>query len=247
MIKWFKISAGFIGVYLLFLLMLLPANVVLQWVSLPNKLQLGKISGSIWQSKINSARYDELVIHNIDSQLNVFSLLLLDPQLNVSFGGALVSGPEGKVTIDGLLAAPRLTNGQLSLRANIITPYFSLPVPLTAHEFIDIKFDEFIAGKAICQTLSGSVNWQNASITVLEQKVNLGALSSKLSCQQGNVIFTLDEKNDLGLSFSASVGQGFSASGDGYLTPNDNMPAAIQQVLPFLGKPDNQGRYRLRF
>lgn len=246
--KWFKISAGFIGVYLMFLLILMPANIVLQWISLPHRLQLGTVSGSIWQSQVDIVKYENLVVNNADIKLSAFSLLLLDPQLDVSFGGALVSGPEGQVTINGLLTdAPRLIDGNMSLRANSITPYLNLPLEVTAHDFIDITLDEFVVGKAICQTLSGKVDWQKAAVTVLEQKVNLGKLTTNLSCQQGDVILTLDEKNDLGLSFSASVGQGFSTKGSGYLAPNNNTPAAIQQVLPFLGKPDNQGRYRLRF
>ncbi|MDG1752898.1 MAG: type II secretion system protein N [Thalassotalea sp.] len=247
MSKWFKISAAFIGVYLLCLLILMPANIVLQWVSLPSKLQLGTVSGSIWHSQISMAKYEKLSVSNIDIKLNALSLFLLDPQFELSFGGALVSGPEGQATIDGLLTVPRVSNGIMSLRASNITPYLNLPIPVKVHDFIDIQVDEFIAGKAICQTLSGKIAWKKASVTVLEQKVNLGKLSTDLSCQQGDAILTLDEKNDLGLSFTAAIGQGFTATGDGYLTPNNNTPEAIQQVLPFLGKPDNQGRYRLRF
>jgi general secretion pathway protein N len=247
MSKWFKISAAFIGVYLLCLLILMPANVVLQWVSLPSKLQLGTVSGSIWHSKISMAKYEKFSVSNIDIKLNAFSLLLLDPQFELSFGGALVSGPEGQATIDGLLTVPRLIDGRINLQASSITPYLNLPIPVKAHDFIDIKLDEYIAGKAICQTLKGRIDWNKASVTVLDQKVNLGKLSTDLSCQRGNAILTVDDKNDLGLSFAATVGKGFSTSGNGYLTPNDNMPKAIEQALPFLGKADNEGRYRLRF
>lgn len=245
--KWFKVSAGFIGVYIMFLVVLMPANIVLQGIKLPSKLQLGTVKGSIWNSQVHAISYENVVVNNVAIELNVFSLFLLDPQLNVSFGGALVSGPEGHATIDGLLAAPRLTDGSMSLRASSITPYINLPIPVIAHDFIDITVDEFVAGKAICHSLLGKVDWQKAAVTVLDQKINLGKLSTNLTCQQGDLKFILDEKNDLGLSFTASVGQGLSVTGNGYLTPNDNMPAAIQQVLPFLGKPDNQGRYRLRF
>jgi general secretion pathway protein N len=247
MSKWFKISAGFIGVYLMFLLILMPVNIVLQWVSLPSKLQLGTVSGSIWHSQISMATYEKFTVNSIDVQLNAFSLLILDPQLELSFGGALVSGPEGYATIDGLLTAPRVTDGSLSLQASNITPYLNLPLLIEAHDYIDIQLDEFIAGEAICSKLIGKISWKKASVTVLDQKVNLGKLSTNLSCQQGDAILTLDEENDLGLSFSATVGQNFSTSGNGYLTPKESMPKAIQQVVPFLGKPDSQGRYRLSF
>lgn len=245
--KRFTLIAGFISLYLFFLLLLMPASTVIQWVSLPNKLQLESVEGTVWHSQFSAVKFDKLVINNINIKLNVFSLFMFDPQLDVSFGGALFSGPEGNISVNGLLSALRLSDGKISLRANTISSQLNLPVPINAHEFIDVSIDEFIAGKAICQTLSGRIDWPKAAITALEQKVKLGKLGATLNCQQGDVVMEVLENNDLGLSFITSIGQGFSTSGSGYLQPNDKTPDAIQQVLPFLGKPDNQGRYRLRF
>lgn len=245
--KRFILIAGFIGVYLLFLLVLMPASTVIQWVSLPNKLQLNSVSGSIWHSQISAVKFEDFVVNNVEVELNAFSLLMLDPKLDVSFGGALVSGPEGNISVNGLLSTLRLSDGNISLLAKTISRQLNLPVPINAHEFIDVSINEFISGKAICQTLTGKIDWPKAAITALEQKIQLGKLGATLSCQQGDVVLELLDNNDLGLSFITSIGQGFSTSGSGYLQPNDKTPDAIQQVLPFLGKPDNQGRYRLRF
>ena len=247
MAKWFKISAGVIGVYFIFLLALMPASFVLQWVTLPSQLQLSSVDGTIWHSKIKTANYDNFLVNNIEIELSPLSLLSLDPNIELSFGGALVAGPEGVAKINGIFSALRITDANLSLRADNISSHLNLPLPVKAHDFVDINVSEFVAGKAICQSLSGNIAWNKAAVTVLDQKVALGKLSTALSCQQGDVVITLDEKNDLGLSLSASVGKGFAVSGSGFLTPNSTMPKAFEQVLPFLGKPDRQGRYLLRF
>jgi len=36
-------------------------------------------------------------------------------------------------------------------------------------------------------------------------------------------------------------------SGNGFLKPGAKFPKVLNDVLPFLGKKDNQGRYRLSF
>ncbi|MEW6992201.1 type II secretion system protein N [Colwelliaceae bacterium 6441] len=238
---------GFISIYLMFLFILMPANVVVKWLKLPSNIAVGSITGSVWHNQITAVKFNDVVINDIEVKLSFLSLLTLDPQLDIAFGDALVSGPEGTLSVDGLLSVPRIFNAKISLSANTIAQQLNLPIPIQAHDFIDVALEEFVVGKAICQSLSGEINWSAAAVTAIEQKVKLGKLSANLDCQQGDVILDIVEGNDIGLSFSATIGQGFSASGDGYLTPNEKMPTAIKQVLPFLGKADNQGRYRLRF
>ncbi|MDT0603969.1 type II secretion system protein N [Thalassotalea castellviae] len=247
MAKWFKISVGVIGAYVIFLLALMPASFVLQWVTLPSQLQLSTVNGTIWQSKIKTANYNGFIVNDIKIDVSPLSLLTLDPNIDLTFGGALVSGPEGVANIHGLFSALRITDAKITLSADNISSHLKLPLPVKAHDFVDINVSEFVAGNAICQSLTGDIAWNKAAVTVLDQKVALGKLSTSLSCEQGDVVLTLDEQNELGLSFTASVSQGFAVSGNGFLTPNNTMPKALEQVLPFLGKPDRQGRYLLRF
>lgn len=245
--KWLIPITSFIAVYLVFLIILMPANLVRNWVNLPNGIQISDIKGSIWHSRVNTVKIEQFTLSNIRIKLNPLSLFTLNPQLNVTFGDALTPGAEGQVTINGLLSDLQFSNVQVNIRANDLVPYLNLPVPVTAHQFIDISLNSFVVGKAVCQRLSGNIRWNKAAVTTFNEKVVLGSLSALLSCQDGDAVLTLNEQNDLGLSFSASLGEGLAASGDGYLTPNNKTPKAIQQILPFLGKADNQGRYRLRF
>ncbi len=239
--------ASFAVVYLMFVIVLMPARIVLNWVSLPKNVQLGTLEGTVWHSKLDALKVDNWLVEKLDLEVNLISLLTLDPKIDLTFGDALLTGPEGEASISGLLSQLRVTDVNVNLSANDIAQQLPLPIPLIAHSTIDLKVNEFVAGKDICQQLSGDIHWPKAAVTALDERVELGALRAKLACQQGNVELVLDPVNSLGLSFSAYIGRGGRVSGDGYLTPNEQMPQEIRQLIPFLGRPDNQGRYRLRF
>jgi general secretion pathway protein N len=122
-----------------------------------------------------------------------------------------------------------------------------LPIPMEAHDFIDLSIREFVMGKPICQQLSGTLLWKKAAVTALSEKVKLGRLSADLSCETGALAIAVSPKNDLGLTFTAYVHSMQKASGDGFLKPGNKFPTAMEPLLSFLGKTDNQGRYRLNF
>ena len=245
--KSIALVASFIGVYLMFVIAMMPASIVTNNITLPKNVQLSRITGTVWQSHLDAIKIDDVVITNIDSSLSFSSLLLLNPSIDLTFGNAISEGPEGYATVSNFSSIPQLGNAKVTVKANTIAEQLTLPIAIAAHSFIDITIDQFIAGKAICQQLKGQINWSEAAITTFDEKVKLGKLSAELSCSDGNAIVTMNENNDLGLSFSATIGQNFTTSGSGYLTPSNKTPEAIKQVLPFLGNPDNKGRYRLNF
>lgn len=245
--KWFAYGAMFFSIYLLFLIATMPAAWLVSFVNLPKNIQVSELSGTVWQSNAKQVRIDDVEINNVHSELSLLSLLMFDPQINLSFGGALVSGPEGKLTASQLLEQVTITDLEVSLAANQIAKKLNLAIPVQAHNFIDVKIDEFILGSPVCQQMQGTVKWQKASVTALSQKVKLGALSADLACEKGALALTVAPKNDLGLTFTAYLRSINKATGNGFIKPGANFPEKIKPVLSFIGKPDNQGRYRLRF
>lgn len=245
--KYMALFSGFFGLYLVFVIVSFPVGAILNWVTLPSNVELGTAKGTVWQSEISAIRIDDVTLSNVETRLSLVSLITLDPEVLVSFGSGNNNNPSGDGEISGLFSTLRLQNVSAQVSADTISQAINKPIPMTAHGMVDLNISEFVVGKALCQTLTGSISWPNASVTALEESVELGSLDASLTCEQGDVVATINDENSLGLSFTASVGNNFHVSGDGYLTPTNDMPPAIRQVLPFLGQPDNQGRYRLRF
>ncbi len=243
--KWFAYGAIFLSVYLVFLVATMPVAWVISFVQLPKNSQVSELSGTVWQSYAKQVRIGDVEINDVKSELSLTSLLMLDPTVTLSFGGALVSGPEGKFTASQLLKQIKISDLDISLLADQIAEKLALPIPMQAHDFIDIQIDEFVLGKPVCEQMTGSVKWKKAAVTAMSEKVKLGALSADLSCEKGALTFTIQPKNDLGLTFTAYVRSMNNVSGNGFLKPGAKFPTAIKSVLPFMGKADNQGRYRL--
>jgi general secretion pathway protein N len=250
--KWFVYGALFVGVYLSFVITTIPAYWVIGQIKLPKELVVGKVTGSIWTSSIAQVTYSApnqapYIINNVNVSLNSFSLFLLNPSIDVTFGDALVRGPEGSLTMSGLSDSLTLENVDILLAANDIAKQLTLPMPIEAHDYIKINIPSFVVGKPLCQSLEGLISWQKASVTGLDEKVKLGALKATLACDQGALTLTVDPKNDLGLSFTAYVMQNSKVSGNGFLKPANKFPEKLKGLLPFLGNKDSKGRYRLAF
>ena len=247
MTKWFVGTVVFFLVYLFFMVTLIPAQWVVNQISLPKNVMLQGVEGSIWKGRIQRVVLDGYTINKVNTEVNLLALIMFNPTVDATFGGALVNGPEGKATVSHLLGDIELNDAEISVSANDIAQQLPLPIPLTAQKFIDINISQFVMGQPLCQQLSGDIQWNKAAIKALDQKVNLGTLSGELTCDKGRVKFTVNPKNDLGLTFDAYVQSPERISGSGYLKPGKNFPAVLKEGLPFIGNADNKGRYKLNF
>lgn len=247
MTKWFIGTIAFLLAYLFFMVTQIPAQWAINKVSLPSNITLQGVKGSIWKGHIERVIVDGYSINAVNTDVNLLALLMFNPTLDVTFGGALVNGPEGKASISHLLGELEVSDTEVSVSANDIAQQLPLPIPLTAQKFIDVQVSKFVIGQPICQQLNGDILWEKAGIKALDQKVNLGTLRGQLSCDKGRVKFTFDPKNNLGLTFEAYVHSPERISGSGYLNPGKEFPSALKEALPFLGRTDNLGRYKLNF
>ncbi|MFT5814155.1 MAG: general secretion pathway protein N [Psychroserpens sp.] len=244
--KKFAYTAFFLTVYCIFVLALMPASWVMSQIKSPKNVAIAAVEGTIWHTKIKQVMVDDVVINQVQSSLSLISLLMLDPKLDITFGNALVNGPEGQLNISGLLSEVVVEDAQINLAANTVATRLNLPIDIIAHEQLQLNISRFIIGAPICSELQGDLQWRNAAITAFDEKVQLGGLSAKLTCDKGELIADIVPNNNLGLTYRAELKQGGRLSGNGYLTPGNKFPEKLKSTLSFLGKPDKQGRYRLK-
>ena len=244
--KGFTVAALFFTLYSIFVIALMPASWVIGQVKLPNNVVIAGVEGSIWQSHISQVMVDGVIIDNVQSSLSLLSVIIFNPKVDITFGNALINGPEGQLALSGLLGDITVIDAKVSLPANLIAGKLNLLIDIIAHDKINVNVPRFVLGAPICSELNGDVHWNNAAITAFDEKVKLGKLSAKLSCEKGNLIAEVDPKNNLGLSYRAQIKQAGRFSGSGYLTPKEKFPKQLKVVLGFLGNPDKKGRYRLK-
>ena len=248
--KKFAIGGVFLLTYIGFLIATLPTTLVLNQVSLPKNVQLSGVSGSIWDTSIAQVSIEGNNVQQVKSRLSFLSLLTLTPKLDITFGDELIAGPEGELALTLSQDKAKIDNLTLLLKANNIAQQLDLPLPMTARGDVELtlKTAEIdLTKNNRCIAANGTVTWSKAGIVALEQSVKLGKLNADIGCENGVLAVVISPKNDLGLTFTAYVQPGGKMSGNGFLKPGAKFPKALNDALPFLGRKDNQGRYRLKF
>jgi len=247
--KKFAIAAIFLLSYAVFVIATIPSTFVLQQVTLPKNIQLYGVSGTLWHTNIEQLHVEKTQLAHVDAQLSVWSLLTLSPKVEVSFGDPLLAGAEGKFT--AVIDSETLTITELTalISANEIAQQLPLPIPASAQGEVNLGISQASINLHTqqCSVVTGEASWHKAGVKALEQQVKLGQFNGKLACEDGSLALHISPKNDLGLTFSAYVSKRGRVSGTGYLKPGNKFPASLNTVLPFLGKQDSQGRYRLSF
>jgi len=246
-----KLNISIVGVllaaYLLFILALFPANVAVGWLPKIDKVKLGEVSGSIWQSHISALEIEQLTVFNIQANLSPWSLMTMSPKIGVFFGDRLDGGPLGHIQAKVSNNSIHIADSIVDMSANQIAAMLPLPIPIEAFGNANVVIESLTIEDNQCKQAKGTIGWTRAAVTAMDQSIELGAFSATLQCQNGRLAVVIEPKNRLGLSYTALVSLNGKVSGKGYLEPGKDFPKELHQILPFIGNPDAQGRYQLNF
>jgi len=249
--KWFAFTAIFLSSYIAFLVANTPLALVINNIQLPKNIALQGVSGSIWQGEIVRVTVNNNAIERVKTTVSFWSLFSLSPSIQVAFGDAMLSGPEGKLNLTVSSEQLALTEVELFISANDIAKQLPLPIPLSAQGNVELFLSELVivtGNQLSCLKAQGDVSWSRAGVVALEQNIKLGKFSAEISCNKGNLVTKVSPKNNLGLSFDGVLSLATQkVSGNGYLKPGAKFPSQLRSALSFIGRPDNQGRYALRF
>jgi general secretion pathway protein N len=248
--KKLTIASIFILLYIGFLIATLPTALVLNQLSLPKNIVILGVKGNIWNTDIAQITIEKTTIQKVNAILNFWSLFTLSPKVDITFGDSFTPGPEGELELVLTTSKAIVNDLNVLVKANDIAQQISLPIPVTAKGEIELTVlnaEVDLNNNNQCITVTGTATWSKAGVVALEQSIELGKLSADISCDKGTLAAVISPKNDLGLTFSAYLSQKGKLSGNGYLKPEDKFPQALNDALPFLGRKDRQGRYRLQF
>ncbi|WNC68406.1 type II secretion system protein N [Thalassotalea nanhaiensis] len=243
--KYSAIVAGFIALYLIFLISLAPADKLISQISLPKGVSLQGISGSAFSGKAKSVTINNYAVKNVEWSVSIFSLITFNPSVAVNFGDRL-SSISGSMDLSNLGPELLVENAQVIVDANEVATQLNLPIDVNAGGQIKLDILEIGMGKPVCGIADGVIQWDNAHVNAMEEDIDLGSLKATLACNKGALAITVDPKNNLGLELTANVLSMKRVTADGYLTPGANFPNALKPVLGFIGRKDSKGRYTIR-
>ncbi|HHQ4636445.1 TPA: GspN family type II secretion system protein ExeN [Aeromonas veronii] len=249
--KRILIASLFLAAYFVFLLATLPAALVARHLPLPanvaNLLKLEGVSGTLWSGQIARLQYASESVNQLRWDLNGWSLLRFAPEVAIRFGDRNGLNGQGVVGWNGAAFGRDLT-------LNAPAPWLlsrvpmRLPIPLTVSGQLQLKVEQFAQGNPWCDNLYGNLDWYNASADTPAGKLDLADPELKLTCLDSKLVAELKQGSDavqtMGRLELQPNGQYLF---QGTLKPGPALPPQMQQGLPFLGQPDSQGRFPLRY
>jgi len=252
--KTIGLTIVFLLAFFMFVLHLMPASVAVSIAKpyLPKQLNLGMVSGSLWQGSITQLsfkdRNQELVLNKVNWTLSASSLLTTNLVADIKFGNLRQKEEySGKGNIKFGLLSNELTVTNANLRApvELLMAQANLPLPINAKGRITIKAKEYQLGKPYCKALNADISTQQLQIQGLSGWFAIDEIAAKGKCKSGNITFAVTKENDLGLQLDIILAANNKLTVDGFIKPKANMPKDVHDAVKFLGKPDPQGRYRV--
>lgn len=249
--KWYAFTAIFLCSYTTFLVATMPLALLINNLQLPKNVSVGHVSGSIWDGQIKQIVVSNNKIENIETNVSFWSLLLFSLKIDATFGGTMLEGPEGNFTLTASSGKLLLNDVELFLSASDISSQLKFPIPVNAQGSVELTLSELALNTSdslVCEQAKGQVTWLRSGVVALDQNIKIGTLKADVGCDKGDLTAKISPKNNLGLSLTARLAlPSKKPSGQGYLKPGAKFPTGLTNALSFLGKPDGQGRYRLKF
>ncbi|MDP5213273.1 type II secretion system protein N [Pseudoalteromonas tunicata] len=242
----------FLVCWVFFIICLMPAYVVgtLAKPYLPAQLKLGEITGSIWQGQIAQLAFEQTHIQKLAWDITPTSLLLGQLNAKVTFGQAKdVAQLSGKGVVGyGIFSgALTLNNTQVRLPLADMITALKLPLPVSVKGQLIADISQYQLGAPYCNTLAGDLLTKDVSVQGFSGWFTVESLIGELNCRDGAVTLNVEPDNELGLEIDASVQGPNQMKLAGFIKPAASMPKDVHNAVKFFGRPDEQGRYTLRF
>lgn len=235
--------------YIIFLIATLPAHLVTAKLDLGKKLELGHVTGTIWSGKIDAVRIDDIILKTVNWDVNFSQILIGRIALDIQFGSPRkILEPQGTGQVRYSLNGLSLADVKIKLPADLIAAQISLPFPVEASGLVEADLAKVRLGEPVCSELNGDIKWQLAAVTAQKTNFNYGDLKAQLSCKNGKAVAKILGNPDiLQLDIDAILNNLKSYSVNGYISLGAKADTNLRNVISFLGNPDKQGRYLIKF
>lgn len=241
-----KIVIGVI-IYLVFLLVYLPANWLVSIAPLPNNVAISGAEGTLWQGQASLVTIDQRQIEQVSWQLSPWGLLVGKADIDFKIGNR-ATPVSGKGSISWSFSGLRANNIRFDLPDSFLLAGARLPFQTQIDGDVSLMVEILEQGKPWCEQLSGKLFLNNTNVKNQYGVYPLGNISLGLSCLDGQLKIATDEtQNVLGLTGSAILGESNLVKVSAKIKPTDAQPRDLREALSFLGRQDSQGYYPINY
>jgi hypothetical protein len=240
--SWRWLTAYGLLIYLLFLIISLPANFV--WSLAPQQIKrsviVSNLQGSAWSARADSVIVNDFELGKANWTLNPLLLFIGKLGGHITVRNALGQAQSGfAIQSDQLVELSDLTG---EFNAAMLDPAFR---PFTFAGVIKSELNTLELEKKAQLTATGTLQWNNASITGV-QEVPLGnVLFNATPEAKGTRLQVTNEGGVIAISGDIRVAGNGRYNLNLLLTNRDKRRTDIDTILSVLGRLDAKGRVRL--
>lgn len=239
--SWHWLVLYGISIYLLFLVINLPAGVV--WSSLPEDIKrsvnLSNLHGSAWSAGADNIVVDGFKLGKAEWTLNPFLLFIGELGGHIKVRNALGKAESGfSINSDQVI---ELSDLDSEFSAAILDPAIR---PFMLEGIITGQLDSLQIQSKVLLEATGTLQWRNASISGV-QDVSLGNLTFQASPEaKGTRLQVTNEGGLIALSGDIRLAGNGRYNLNLLLSSRDKQNTDLKSMLAVLGRADAQGRVR---
>ncbi|MCF1427451.1 MAG: type II secretion system protein N [Shewanella sp.] len=245
----FVVKKIFLGllIYLVFMLALFPARVAVQLVPLPPQVKIAGVSGTIWDGIAGIVSLDKRMLEQVHWQLKFLPLLTGKVTVDLAVGSR-ATVVSGKGLLSWSLSGVQAQDLRFEAPANFVIGDARLPFHTKVDGEVSVIVPQLQQGKPWCNALDGKVFLNKLNVTNQFGDYPLGNIHLALACRNGELVLSTDEKsNGLGVQGEFTIGENNKLLVDAKVRETPEQPKDLKQALGFLGKPDSEGYYPIRY
>jgi general secretion pathway protein N len=243
-----KISFLFIVLYVFSLLLTVPASLVTRFIPSDAGVQIGHVTGTIWNAKLSQVDYrKQFQLQQLSWEFDWLALLSLQIKADIKFNnGKKEMTGNGSATYG--FSGFAVTDFNVDMQATALLPYLNLPVPITPSGKFMLVIENATQGAPYCSELDGYFVWQSGAIETPMGNIDLASPSVDLSCDNGNLLASVKQRSEqLVTNAKISLLEGGRYQLQGDIMGTDKLDANILQALSWIGPKTPSGATKLSF
>lgn len=239
-----KIVIGIL-LYVVFLIVLLPASLVVALAPLPQGISIGGVTGTLWQGEAATVQIKDRQLEQVKWDIHALKLLTGALAADVQIGGR-TSALQMKGELGWSFSGVHVANLKLDTGHGFLLANTKLPFGAKVQGDVSLMLTEYRQGQPLCDSLAGKVFMQNANLTNQFGEYPLGSVELNLACDAGQLqLLAMEDKNQLGLTGTLLLADAGKLVVKAKIRETDFQTEDMKKALAFLGRKDAEGYYPL--
>ncbi|WP_087023293.1 type II secretion system protein N [Thaumasiovibrio subtropicus] len=239
---------SFVIVLLVSAVVHMPVSWVMQQVPPVRGLEIEGLQGTLFEGRASNIRWQRQNLGQVNWQLAPAKLLTGKAEFNVRFGRGSDLNVTGRGVVGYGLSGAYAENVFASMPIAKLMDYSPMPLPVTLEGNLELSVPSYVWAMPYCQELDGRLTWQSGAIGTPLGDIPPGLAMATLDCQSGSVKAQANQESDaIASDWAVTLKPDQRYELEGGFTPGAEFPETLRGQLGFVGRPDSNGRYPIKF